>query len=319
MSRSAQTRLVKTKDIKRPSRYVVSLYKEFRSLFFDETEAPKNKGRWRELAFQAAAETPLHLEIGPGNGKHFARACLARPKELFLAVELRYMPLAKTLQRAQSQNSLNGKAIRYNGALLDQLFEKGELNNVYIHFPDPWPKKRHKKHRLVSPRFASALCAAQKPLSLLEFKTDAIDYFKDSVRIFEEAGYKAKELSENLYGVKEAAGGESRKSGPGDSGESGPAGRSEIESPPAKAGMKTAAQAGLSAAAKPGRKATAQAGMKTALQAGMGTAAPAGQQTVKSRAGGSDLMESLTQFEAIFFRKKIPVARALFVREAPPS
>ncbi len=199
MSRSAQRRLSKTGDIKNPGRHAAALRGAFKSGFFDETEAPQKKGRWRELAFRAKSSAPLHLEIGPGNGSHFARLCLAHPEALFLAVELRYKSLAQTLRLLKNQGSLNGKAIRYNAAMLDQLFDEGELNSAYIHFPDPWPKKRHAKHRLVSPRFAEILHKAQKPLALLEFKTDDLDYFKSAVRAFQGAGYKLRECAEDLH------------------------------------------------------------------------------------------------------------------------
>ena len=206
MSKSAQTQLNKTKDIRQPSRRVLSLYGDFRDCFFDEAEAPKNKDRWRKDVFQTGSETPLHLEIGPGAGRHFAKLCLAHPKDCFLAIELKYKPLAQTLGRLKSHSAFNGKGIRHNAALLDQLFGERELNDTYIHFPDPWPKKRHKKHRLISPRFAKILWTAQKPKARLEFKTDALAYFRDSVEILQKAGYTAAKYTEDLHQGKNPKG-----------------------------------------------------------------------------------------------------------------
>ena len=202
MSRSAQTQINLTKNIRFPNHYIQDLYNKYKGWAFDEVSALEFKGQWRQLVFQNST-APLHLEIGSGNGKHFARLCLNQPENCFLSIELKYKPLIQTIQRVRKNNSLNGKVIRYNARLIENLFEKQELNNIYIHFPDPWlKKKKQKKHQLIQEDFCKTIYELQRPGSLLEFKTDSEDYFHPSVQYFKNAGYQLSECHFNLHKTK---------------------------------------------------------------------------------------------------------------------
>ena len=199
VSRSAQKQISLSQNITHPNQYVRSLYNEYRDWAFDEVSALEFKGKWREV-FSKNYKGPLHLEIGPGNGRHFSKLCLNNPADCFLSIELKYKPLIQTIRRVRKNNSSNGKVIRYNASLIEALFEKQELNNVYIHFPDPWLKKRRsKKHQLIQEKFCKKIYNLQQASSILEFKTDSEDYFHQSIECFEDAGYRLSECSLNLY------------------------------------------------------------------------------------------------------------------------
>ena len=203
MSRSAQKHLNKSKNIKNPNQYIQALYKEYKNWAFDEGSAPLLKGKWRKH-FSKNEKSPLHLEIGPGNGKHFANLCLQEDGACCLAIELKYKPLIQTIRRVRKNNCSNGKALRFNASLVESLFEREELNNVYIHFPDPWLKKRKtKKHQLIKEEFCKKIYNLQRPNSFLEFKTDSEEYFHQSVDLFKKAGYKMKEYSLDFHKNKE--------------------------------------------------------------------------------------------------------------------
>ncbi|MCZ0933311.1 MAG: tRNA (guanosine(46)-N7)-methyltransferase TrmB [Oligoflexia bacterium] len=197
MSRSAQRQISSTKNIKHPNHYIQALHKEDWAI--DEEMAVSYKGRWRAL-FDKNLPSSLHLEIGCGNGKHFSSLCLKAPQDCFLAIELKYKPLIQTIRRVTKNSSKNGRVIRYNARWIDNLFEPEELNHVYIHFPDPWLKKRRsKKHQLIQPDFCRKLYQIQKANSFLELKTDSKDYFEQSVREFKKAGYKLEKYNSHLY------------------------------------------------------------------------------------------------------------------------
>ena len=203
MSRSAQKQISLTKNIKHPNHYVHALYKEEWAV--DEEKALNHKGKWRAL-FDKKLSNSLHLEIGCGNGKHFASLCLKQPKDCFLAIELKYKALIQTIKRVRKNNSYNGRAIRYNARWIENLFEPKELNNVYIHFPDPWLKKRRsKKHQLIQADFCKNLYQIQKTNSFLEFKTDSADYFEQSVQEFKKAGYQLEKYNTDLYKLEKPA------------------------------------------------------------------------------------------------------------------
>ena len=190
MSKSAQIKLQKTADIKNPSRYVKALYNKFKDWSFDEQEGMKFKGYWRKKIFKKPENQLLHLEIGPGNGLSFFRRCQNQPQDSFLAVELKYKPLIQTIRRVRSADLTNVRVIRYNANLIKDLFAKEELNNIYIHFPDPWPKRKQNKHQLISEDFAKDLFRLQQTGSLLELKTDSEVYFSKAKDIFLKTGYK---------------------------------------------------------------------------------------------------------------------------------
>ena len=87
MSRSGQLRVSRTKGIPVPNAYVLALQGEFSPWSYDEERAPTLRGRWRPEAFQVAADVALDLEIGTGNGLHFAEHAARHPEDAGRTVE----------------------------------------------------------------------------------------------------------------------------------------------------------------------------------------------------------------------------------------
>lgn len=199
MSRGGQTRVSRTKGLPKPNHYVRAIYEQFQSYCFDEEQAPTNKGRWREHVFKAPQIQPLDLEIGMGNGFHFAHRAGTYPDRLLLGIELKYKPLIQSIRRATQGGSHNVRAMRWNAALVSQVFADEELNDVFIHFPDPWSRQRQHKHRLIQDQFLKELFQAQRPGSVLEFKTDNRDYFLWSMDRFARSPYGIERQSEDLH------------------------------------------------------------------------------------------------------------------------
>src|SRR5262245_28146921 len=98
MSRSGQLRVPRTKTIPAPNPYIQAIYGEFAPWTYDEEKTPEFRGRWREQAFAAGAGMPLDLEIGTGNGLHFAHLAAAHPERCLLGIELRYKPLIQSIR-----------------------------------------------------------------------------------------------------------------------------------------------------------------------------------------------------------------------------
>ena len=198
MSRSANKQILTAKQIKHPNLYVKAVWTEYKDWILETPQAKTYKGKWRTVFGTKTA--PLHLEIGPGNGLHFARLCLNQPQEFFLAIELKYKPLIQSIRRVRKNNSLNARMIHTNATLIEDLFGEKELNHVYIHFPDPWLKKRKsKKHQLIQLAFCKSLYKIQKPNSFLDFKTDSLEYFEQSLKRFQKAGYKLDQCHNDYY------------------------------------------------------------------------------------------------------------------------
>lgn len=181
--------------------YVKLLRGEFANWAFDEEKSLTFKGKWRELAFNGAPhDKPLDLEIGTGNGYHFEK--LAKDQEgrrLTLGMELKFKPLIQTIRRTVRAGLKDARMFRYDASYLPDIFDKAELNNIFIHFPDPWPKIRHHKNRLIQDEFLKETLELQRPGSFIEFKTDSLEYFEWAMEIFKRGPYKITAESRDLH------------------------------------------------------------------------------------------------------------------------
>jgi tRNA (guanine-N7-)-methyltransferase len=204
MSRSGQLSISRTKDIKRPNEYILALSGEFSQWAFDEEQAPRCKGRWREI-FQMTSAQAIDVELGTGNGYHFAHQALKCPDRGLVGFELKYKPLIQSIRRAVRGGAKNARAVRYNASLIDRIFAEGEVDNVFIHFPDPWEKLRNHKHRMIQDEFLRRLHSVQKTGSRVEFKTDSREYFDWAMERFERSPYRIAGFSYDLHQSEFAA------------------------------------------------------------------------------------------------------------------
>ncbi|MCB0386781.1 MAG: tRNA (guanosine(46)-N7)-methyltransferase TrmB, partial [Bdellovibrionales bacterium] len=172
---------------------------------FDEEKAPTFRGQWRSEVLKSAEDSFVDLEIGTGNGYHFAHRAEARPERYLLGIELKYKPLIQSVRRAVNAGCVNMRGMRYNARMLADLFAPGELNDVFIHFPDPWEKKRQQKHRLIQPDYMKLLFDLQRPGSMIEFKTDSRAYFDWALEVFQSCPYSMDRTSFDLHQSEYAA------------------------------------------------------------------------------------------------------------------
>lgn len=181
--------------------YVKLLKEDFAQWAFDEEKSQTFKGKWRELAFAGASvDKPMDLEIGTGNGYHFEKlASDQEGKRLTLGMELKYKPLIQTIRRTVRLGLKDARMFRYDASYLSDIFAIGELNNIFIHFPDPWPKIRHHKNRLIQDEFLKETYELQRPGSFIEFKTDSLEYFEWAIEIFKRGPYKLTAESRDLH------------------------------------------------------------------------------------------------------------------------
>lgn len=191
-------RLVKSKTLPSPNKYVQEMNGEFKEWVVNEERAPQLKGIWREslgLSHQAL----LDLEIGTGNGYFFTHYGATQPDRNILGMELKFKPLMQTIKRSLAAGNKNAWAVRYHASLLPEVFEKNEIDNVFIYFPDPWPKKKHFKNRLITESFLNNLFELQKPGSFLEIKTDHPGYFDWILERWPQSQYQLLRESRDLH------------------------------------------------------------------------------------------------------------------------
>jgi tRNA (guanine-N7-)-methyltransferase len=128
-----------------------------------------------EQAFGRAA--PKILEIGFGMGEGTAAIAHAHPEQDYVAVEVHTPGVGSLLRRIGEMGLTNVRVIQHDAVeVIENMLSPGALDGVYIFFPDPWPKKRHHKRRLIQPRFASLIAGRLRPDGLLHVATDWEDY-----------------------------------------------------------------------------------------------------------------------------------------------
>jgi tRNA (guanine-N7-)-methyltransferase len=194
-----------TKLLESPSEYAVALNSELAGFAFDETRVLANRGVWREKAFAQGPDSFLDLEIGTGNGYFFTHRAVQNPARSLVGLELKYKPLVQTIRRALRAGATNARIARYDASVLTNVFAVEEINDVFIHFPDPWPRERSWKHRLINRRFLNDLYQIQKSGSEVDFKTDSQHYFEWALEYMSNSKYQVLWQTRDLHKSEYAA------------------------------------------------------------------------------------------------------------------
>jgi len=127
----------------------------------------------REIRCNAAE---IWLEIGFGGGEHMAAQAARRPDILSLGVEPFVNGVASAVRHIDAAGLSNVRLHMGDARDLIAWLPDACLDRVFILFPDPWPKARHNKRRLVNADFLAALARVMKPGAPLRFATDWADY-----------------------------------------------------------------------------------------------------------------------------------------------
>ena len=129
-------------------------------------------------------QAPVLLEIGSGMGETTAALAKAAPELNYLAVEVYRPGLAQLMMRALSLDITNLRLARGDAVvLLREHIPLDFLAGARIFFPDPWPKKRHHKRRLIHPEFVALLAARLAPGARLHLATDVADYAEQMMAV----------------------------------------------------------------------------------------------------------------------------------------
>jgi tRNA (guanine-N7-)-methyltransferase len=129
-------------------------------------------------------EAPRTLEIGFGMGETTAETARAHPERDFIAVEVHSPGVGALLRRLQALALANVRVIQHDAVdVVRTMIAPETLDAVQIFFPDPWPKQRHHKRRLVQPPFAALLASRLKAGGMLHLATDWEDYAQQMLAV----------------------------------------------------------------------------------------------------------------------------------------
>ena len=117
------------------------------------------------------------MEIGFGMGEATAIMATQSPHNAYLAVDLHPPGIGKLLSRIQEQGITNIKVIEDDvHVVLPYMIENESLDGVHLYFPDPWPKSKHHKRRIVTPAFLELIASKLKPGGYFHLATDWFPY-----------------------------------------------------------------------------------------------------------------------------------------------
>ncbi|QWC00415.1 tRNA (guanosine(46)-N7)-methyltransferase TrmB [Mycoplasmatota bacterium] len=159
---------------------------------------PKNhKSKWQEL-FEN--NHPVEVEIGCGKGKFIYEKALNNPHINYIGIEKFDSVIVRALEKLILEPLDNLKLVRFDATHITDIFEENEVDKLYLNFSDPWPKNRHEKRRLTSPRFLKRYHQILKDNSMIEMKTDNYALFEYSLMSFNHSDFiRIIDLSLDLY------------------------------------------------------------------------------------------------------------------------
>jgi tRNA (guanine-N7-)-methyltransferase len=140
-------------------------------------------------------QAPLLVEIGSGIGEATAALAAARPDANVLAFEVWHPGVAQTFTRLEEHGATNVRLLSVDAVWsMEHLLGEAEVAELWTFFPDPWPKQRHHRRRLVNPDFARLAASRLAPGSLWRLATDWAPYAEQMAAVLD-----AVPLLENMY------------------------------------------------------------------------------------------------------------------------
>jgi tRNA (guanine-N7-)-methyltransferase len=132
---------------------------------------------------------PLVVEVGFGMGQSTAAIAAARPETDFIGIEVHEAGVGALLQRIEALGLANLRIVRHDAVeVLTSMIAPGSLAALHLFFPDPWPKKRHWKRRLVQPAFAALVASRLAPGGVWHAATDWQPYAEQMLTVMRAEG-----------------------------------------------------------------------------------------------------------------------------------
>ena len=145
------------------------------------------------------SEKPVYIEIGMGMGDFITQSAALHPDVLYIGLEKVETCVARAIKKAQDLKLENFKVMLKDADMIDELCKPNSIDLIYLHFSDPWPKKRTHKRRLTYLPFLKKYETILKDKGILIYKTDNESFFDDSLEYFKESSFVQLETDRNYY------------------------------------------------------------------------------------------------------------------------
>lgn len=145
------------------------------------------------------------VDIGAFKGEFLAGLLAQFPEQNYVAMEVRSRVAEKLEKRFADDDNVvvfDGDGTRNFRAILEPCQNEGALiKEVYVNFPDPWPKEKHKKRRIANAKFLAETAQWLDPRTTWIFQTDREDVFADTIEMLDELGYAHEQFDTPPYGM----------------------------------------------------------------------------------------------------------------------
>lgn len=157
------------------------------------------KGKWNTLFKN---NNPIYVEIGMGKGNFIIKNAISNPNINYIGIEMYDSVILSAIEKTNELELNNLYLIRMDARLIEDIFDK-EIDLIYLNFSDPWPKERHAKRRLTSPRFLEKYDKIFKNTKKIIMKTDNNPLFEYSLESLKEHGYSLYNVTRDLHNDRE--------------------------------------------------------------------------------------------------------------------
>jgi tRNA (guanine-N7-)-methyltransferase len=145
-------------------------------------------------------DAPLNLEIGFGMGQSLVTMAMQHPEQNYIGIEV-HSPGVGSMLAALEENKINNVRVYSADAVevLKNCISNESIQAIYIFFPDPWPKKRHHKRRLIQPEFIDLLYSKLKRNGFIHLATDWEEYAQHMLDVLSKAPGLENTAGKNLF------------------------------------------------------------------------------------------------------------------------
>lgn len=155
------------------------------------------KGKWRANAFNN--NNPVVLELGCGKGEYSVALAKKYPNKNFIGVDIKGARFWRGAKTAIEEHISNVAFLRTQIELIDHAFEKGEVDEIWITFPDPQIKYKRTKHRMTNATFLERYKRILKPEGVVNLKTDSEFMHGYTLGLLHGAGHEVLYANHNVY------------------------------------------------------------------------------------------------------------------------
>lgn len=175
--------------------------KAFENVFertdFQQNDQAKPKGRWHADIFEN--DHPIILELACGKGHYTLELARRNPQKNYVGIDIKGARIWKGAKKALAENLSNVRFLRIYIDHLHEYFATGEVAEIWITFPDPYPKYSDRSKRLSAPKFLNIYQKILDPGGCIHFKTDSTNLFDFTLETLQECNCAIQDRVDAIY------------------------------------------------------------------------------------------------------------------------